>query len=160
MKIYKPTDVFSFGKYQGEKLDFVFTFHPEYIEWLILNSNFFTIDIISFKEQHTCPIAQDFGTEAKYYNSISLMVNGEPRICSLREYITEFTDLNEGHYVKPPETKHLHTFSDNIILKNSQKIELLKKKTQGNYEKRPQSYEGWLREEFGEDSGTANWNTH
>ena len=160
MKIYKPTDVFSFGKYKGEKLDFVFTFHPEYIEWLILNLNSFTIDISAFKELHTCPIAQDLRTEAKYYNSISLMVNGEPRVCSLREYIIEFTDLNESHYVNQPETKNLHTFSDNIILKNSQKIELVKKKIHDNYEERSQSYEDWLREEFGEDAGTAYWNTH
>lgn len=122
MKIYKPTDTFNFGKYKGEKVDFVFTFHPEYIEWLIINSDFFAIDLDAFKTLHTCPFAQDYCTDTKYYNSISVFVDGEQRICSLREYLSEFMDLYERHYLNPPKDKILHTFSDKITSKNHQKI--------------------------------------
>lgn len=162
MKIYRPTDIFTFGKYKNEKLDFVFTFHPEYIEWLILNNDFFVVDIELFMKLHTFPFAEECGKEAKYYNSISLSVNGEHRICSLREYLTEFMDLYETEYLNPPVEKKTHKFSDLIISKNKLKIDMMKKKkgVQDYSQERRQSYDDWLREEFGDDAGTAYWNTH
>ena len=122
MKVYKPNDIFNFGKYKGEKLDFVFMFHPEYIEWLIINSDFFAIDIESFKDLHTCSFAQDFCTDAKYFNEIIVIVDGESHTYSLREYLTECMDLYKNHYLNIPEKKTLHQFSDEIISKNNRKI--------------------------------------
>ena len=160
MKTFKPSDIFTFGKYKGEKLDFVFTFHPEYIEWLILNSDSFAIDIDAFKTIHTCPFAEEYCIESKYFNSISVSVNGQYRNCSLREYLTEFMDLYENHYLNPPKDKRFHKFSEKIIAKNELKAKVSTKRSREHNEERPQSYEDWLREEFDDDAGIAYWNTH
>ena len=122
MKIHQPNDIFKFGKYKNEKIDFVFTFHPEYIEWLIKNTDSFAIDIDKFEELHTCLFAQQYCSDSKYYNSITVYADGEHRLCTLREYLTEFMDLYENHYLKSPEIKKRHIFSDKIIEKNTKNI--------------------------------------
>ncbi|MDF2451588.1 MAG: hypothetical protein K0S26_1092 [Bacteroidota bacterium] len=122
MKIYQPYDILNFGKYKGEKLDFVFMFHPEYVEWLINNSDFFAIDIKKFEALHTFPFAQQYCSDSKYYNSITVFVDGEQRECSLKEYLTEFIDLYENQYLKIPEKKKHHVFSAKVIERNNEKI--------------------------------------
>lgn len=122
MKVHQPFDILNFGKYKGEKLDFVFMFHPEYIEWLIENNDSFAIDLDKFKELHTCPFAQNYCTDSKYYNLISVFIDGEQKSYSLRQYLTELMDLYENHYLKTPTTKRQHVFSDKIIKKNNDKI--------------------------------------
>jgi ATP-dependent exoDNAse (exonuclease V) beta subunit len=112
MKIFHPTDIFTFGKYKGEQLDFVYTFHPEYFEWLIKNSDFFAIDLPAFQILHTCPFAEENSIESKYYNCISVITEEGQRICTLREYLTEFMNLYQEHYIKKPEQKNLFRFSE------------------------------------------------
>jgi hypothetical protein len=121
MKIHEPQDIFEFGKYKGEKLDFVFMFHPEYIEWFILNTDQFSINLEKFKTLHTFPFAQKYCIDSKYYNSIETFVNGEQKACSLREYLTNYMDLYEKHYLKTPENKNYFIFSEKVVRKNNEK---------------------------------------
>lgn len=122
MKIFNPNDIFPFGKYEGEKLDFVFMFHPEYIEWLIVNTELFAIDIEKFKVLHVYPFAQKYCSDSKYYNLVEVFVDGEQKTCTLREYLTNYMDLYEKHYLNSPMVKKHHVFSEHVIKINNEKL--------------------------------------
>lgn len=136
-KLYRPNDTFDFGKYKGEKCDFVYTFHPEYFEYLINNqidnySQVFCIDMADYKDLHTCPFAQNYCSDSKYYNMINILefdeetnAMGQTPI-SLRKYLTDYMNLYEIHYLNKPKEKKSYTFNANTIKKNELNLEIYK----------------------------------
>jgi hypothetical protein len=50
MKIYEPDEVLSFGKNKGFKLEEIYKYEPNYLEYLIINSFEFAINIESFEK--------------------------------------------------------------------------------------------------------------
>jgi hypothetical protein len=50
MKKFELTDKFTFNKFKGEELKFVYVFQPDYIEWLIENNDWFYVDLDDLKE--------------------------------------------------------------------------------------------------------------
>lgn len=131
IKTYSPADTFNFGKYYGENCKFIYTFHPEYFEWLMINHDDFCINTNEYENLHTHPFAGQLGVNAKYYNTIELMeydtevdaLGTTPM--TLRQFLTK-TDLIEKHYFKNPDVINTFSFSSEAIRKNNLKLEVLK----------------------------------
>lgn len=49
-RIYQPTDVMLFGQNKGVELSEIYHYKPYYIEWLLLNVEYFTIEMESFEK--------------------------------------------------------------------------------------------------------------
>ena len=116
---YKLEDILPFEKYKNEEVRFVYTFDPEYIEWLIINNDYFTIDIDDFKDMHTCQMNISGVTSDERFGFVTVKVKGEAefRTLSLREYLKEFyTDEYELNYVKIPKTVNKHIFSEKALI--------------------------------------------
>lgn len=120
MKIYNPSDKLNFGKYKGEDLRFVYTFEPSYIEWLLIHSEWFLIDINKFKDINTSPLDRDM---IGYFGVVG--VNGNQ--ISLREFLTEYTNAMES-YENPPSQLNRFTFSEEAMNALAHKMEKYKEK--------------------------------
>jgi hypothetical protein len=109
MRLYKLTTKLHFGIYENEEMKFVYTFDPEYIEYLINKLDHFVIDINEYKDLHTCQI--DKKQFESWYGTIN--VNGENQ--RLRKFLKEFTNLLEVDYEITPEKINKHLFSNETL---------------------------------------------
>ena len=45
IKVWKPEDELTFGKYKGKSIRYIYENDPKYLSWLIQNSNEFKVDM-------------------------------------------------------------------------------------------------------------------
>lgn len=110
MKQYRPSDIITFGIYNGEDLRFIYTFDPSYIEYIIKNLDHFTINLDNFKDLHTCQIDKN-KLAGSYFNSLSI----DNELMPLRTYLKDYTNLLDLHYYNTPEKVNKFTFSEDTI---------------------------------------------
>jgi len=120
IKTYSPDDILKFGIYKGECMRFIFTFDPKYVEYLITHLDHFYIDITNYSHLHTQPLEKTT-TEAWFGFHYA---DHEPY--SLKEYLSEYTNLLELHYYNPPSEKNLFKFNEEVLVALSKKEQLLK----------------------------------
>jgi hypothetical protein len=122
-KIYSPEDTFNFGKYSGERCDFIYTFHPNYFEVLVSNKKYeefeFMFHYEKFRYLHTFPIPIKNSLEQEGFNSFG--ADGEDY--TMREYLEKFTNLVDIHYTNPPENKIPYVFPESTLNILKERIE-------------------------------------
>ena len=111
MKQYKPSDILTFGIYKGEDLRFIYTFDPNYVEYIIKNLDHFTINLDHFKDLHTCQIDKS-KIAGSYFNALE--IDNEP--ISLRSHLIKHTNMLELHYYNTPENKNRFNFSEDTLI--------------------------------------------
>ena len=48
-EVFKPADIMPFGKNQGLELSIIYKYQPNYIEWLIFNTDYMVFDLEAFE---------------------------------------------------------------------------------------------------------------
>lgn len=122
-KIYSPEDTFHFGKYAGERCDFIYTFHPNYFNVLVSSKKYeefcFMFHIDKFKDLHTCPVPIKNSLDQEGFNSFG--ADGENY--TMHEYLEKFTNLIDIHYSNVPQNKTLFVFPETTLKILKERIE-------------------------------------
>jgi hypothetical protein len=114
MKIYRPDHILNFGQYKGEEMKFVYTFDPEYIDWLIINMEHFVINIDDYKNMHTCQL--DIQDTTQRLGLVTVGVEGVLRNLTLREYLKEFFEsIYVENYINTPTNIKKFNFSEKAL---------------------------------------------
>lgn len=125
MRIFKPEDKLNFGKYNGEDLRFVYTFDPKYVEWLIINIDYFAIDINDFKDRHSWQMEISGITSGERFGfaMVKAKHDTEIRQISLREYLKEFFPKEyQSNYIDTPAKIIRFKFSDESLIALKRKL--------------------------------------
>lgn len=116
MKKFELSDKLTFGKFKGEEIKFVYVFQPDYIEWLIQNSDWFYVDYDELKDVHTCKLPKNmvdiFGVPT---------IISDPNIHTMRDFLEAGYIDAMKEYESPPEQPNRHIFSTKTIKKFEEK---------------------------------------